>query len=288
MRGVAGKLFVGGAPRQVAVPAIDGGKHNVLGVLVDSLDYDAALARILTAARARQPLAVTALAVHGVMTGVRDREHRARLNSFDIVAPDGQPVRWALNTLHRQRLREWVSGPELTSRLLDRMAHERLPVYLYGSTPQTLATLRARLLRAHPQLRIAGAEASKFCDAGAGEVAALAATIEASGARLLLVGLGCPRQEIFAHAMRSLVSMPVLSVGAAFDYYAGRLRPAPAWMQRHGGAWLWRLAQEPRRLWRRYLIFNSEYLARLAAQKAGLWRPAVAAPTYRPGSRIPI
>jgi UDP-N-acetyl-D-mannosaminuronic acid transferase (WecB/TagA/CpsF family) len=88
--------------------------------------------------------------------------------------------------------------------------------------------------------------------------------------------------------MRSLLDLPVLAVGAAFDYQAGRLRPAPKWMQRYGLAWLFRLIREPRRLWRRYLVLNSEYLARLAAQKLGLWRPQVAEPTYDASNRIPF
>lgn len=282
---------MGQVSEQLARPApagIDAGKLNVLGVMVDGVDYDAVIARVLAAARERQPLSLTALAVHGVMTGVRDPRHRARLNAFDIVAPDGQPVRWGLNLLYGAGLSDWVSGPELTTRLLSRMSDEGLAVYLYGSTPEIVESLSVSLGGALPALRVAGAEPSKFRDSTSGEFAALANRINGSGARLLLVGLGCPRQEIFTHAMRSLLDLPVLAVGAAFDYQAGRLRPAPKWMQRYGLAWLFRLIREPRRLWRRYLVLNSEYLARLAAQKLGLWRPQVAEPTYDASNRIPF
>jgi N-acetylglucosaminyldiphosphoundecaprenol N-acetyl-beta-D-mannosaminyltransferase len=282
---------VGHLSEQLARPTqagIDTGKHNVLGVMVDGVDYDAVIARVLAAARERRPLSLTALAVHGVMTGVRDQQHRARLNAFDIVAPDGQPVRWALNILYRAGLSDWVSGPELTARLLSRMSDEGLAVYIYGSTPEIVESLSASLGGAFPALRVVGAEPSKFRDSTSGELAAIANRINGSGARLLLVGLGCPRQEIFAHAMRSLLDLPVMAVGAAFDYHAGRLRPAPRWMQRYGLAWLFRLIREPRRLWRRYLVFNVEYLARLAAQKLGLWRPEVAAPMYQASGRIPV
>lgn len=252
---------------------VDSGKRNVLGVLVDALDYDAAVGKVMRAARERHPFALTALAVHGVMTGVHDRAHRARLNALDVVAPDGQPVRWALNLLHRARLRDWVSGPELVRRVLHRMSVEGLPVYLYGSTPGTLDRFATSLARSFPGLRIAGTEASKFRTALPGEEEAIAERIRASGARLVLVGLGCPRQEAFVSTMRPLLDMPLLAVGAAFDFHAGRLRPAPGWMQRSGLAWSWRLAQEPGRLWRRYLVFNSEYLVLLAAQRAGVWCP---------------
>lgn len=267
---------------------VDHGKRNVLGVLVDALDYDAALDRVMDAARRRRPLSLTALAVHGVMTGVRDPLHNARLSAIDIVTPDGQPVRWALNILHRTGLRDWVSGPELVVRVLRRMAEEGLPVYLYGATRPTLDQLSATLRRRFPGLRIAGAEPSRFRTARPGEPQALADRIARSGARLVLAGLGCPRQEVFVYGMRRLVSVPVLAVGAAFDFHAGRLRPAPLWLQRHGLAWLWRLGMEPRRLWRRYLILNSLYLVCLAAQRLRLWRPHPPVPAERLPEPFPL
>jgi exopolysaccharide biosynthesis WecB/TagA/CpsF family protein len=264
-----------------AQPAVDAGKHNVLGVLVDAVDYDTATERVVAAARDRRPLALTALAVHGVMTGVADPLHNARLNALDLVVPDGQPVRWALNLLHATKLRDWVSGPELVSRVLERMAADGLPVYLYGSTPETLVALSASLCRRFPGLRIAGAEPSKFREALPGEDQAIAARIVASPARLVLVGLGCPRQETFVHAMRPLLDMPLLAVGAAFDYHAGRIRRPPSFMCRYGLAWLWRLMLEPARLWRRYLVLNPQYLIGIAAQKTRLRTPDAPAPTHR-------
>jgi N-acetylglucosaminyldiphosphoundecaprenol N-acetyl-beta-D-mannosaminyltransferase len=256
---------------------IDQGKHNVLGVLVDAIDYDAAVQKVMAAARNRRPLALTALAVHGVMSGVADRSLSARLNDFDVVTPDGQPVRWALNLLHSAGLAERVYGPTLTLRVLQACAEEGLSVYLYGSTEQTLARLLPRLQERFPALHIVGAEASKFRPVHPGEAEEIAGRIRDSGARLVLVGLGCPRQEDFAFAMRPRLNLPLMAVGAAFDYHAGELRLPPEWMQRAGLEWLWRLCLEPRRLWRRYLILNPAYLGRLAAQKTRLWR-AIPAP----------
>lgn len=262
---------------------IDQGKRNVLGVLVDVIDYEGATERVLAAARERRPLALTALAVHGVMTGVQDHTHEARLNAFDIVTPDGQPVRWALNVLHGAGLRDRVYGPSLTMRVLEGCAEEGLPVYLYGSTDETLDRLSVSLSAILPNLKIAGLESSKFRASDAGEDRELAERIERSGARLVLVGLGCPRQETFTYAMRPLLNLPLMAVGAAFDYHAGQLRKPPAWMQRYALEWLWRLGLEPRRLWRRYLLLNPAYLARLTAQKTKLWRATPAAPaTTRP------
>jgi len=253
---------------------IDEGKHSVLGVLVDAVDYDAATAKVMAAAREHRPLALTALAVHGVMTGVDDPAHNARLNSFDVVTPDGQPVRWGLKVLHGIALVDRVYGPTLTLRVLERCATEGLPIYLYGSTTETLDKLVANLHAMFPALKIAGAEPSKFRAAGDGEDREIADRIRASGARVVLVGLGCPRQEVFTYAMRPLLDMPLLAVGAAFDYHAGLLRKPPEWMQRYALEWLWRLGLEPARLWRRYLILNPAYLARLSAQKVGVWRAA--------------
>ncbi len=267
---------------------IDAGKRNVLGVLVDVVDYEAATERVLAAARERRPMAVTALAVHGVMTGVADPAHNARLNAFDLVTPDGQPVRWALNLLHRAGLRDRVYGPSLTVQVLERCAAEGLPVYLYGSTEATLERLTHALTTRFPALKVAGAEPSKFRATDMDEVAQIAERIRGSGARVVLVGLGCPRQEIFTYAVRPMVDAPVLAVGAAFDYHAGQLRHPPAWMQRYGLEWLWRLGLEPKRLWRRYLLLNPAYLARLTAQKLGLWRATPPAPATDPPASVPI
>jgi exopolysaccharide biosynthesis WecB/TagA/CpsF family protein len=252
------------------------------------VDYQAATDRVLAAAHAGRPLALTALAVHGVMTGVQDRAHGARLNSFDLVTPDGQPVRWALNLLHRAGLRERVYGPTLTLRVLARCAGEGLPVYLYGSTDATLDRLVAALTEQFPDLKIAGREASKFRAAEPGEDAAIAGRIRGSGARVVLVGLGCPRQEQFTYAMRPLLDLPLLAVGAAFDYHAGLLRKPPPWMQRAGLEWLWRLALEPRRLWRRYVLLNPAFLARLGAQRARLWRANPPAPATDRLAHFPV
>jgi len=261
---------------------ISQGKRNVLGVLVDAVDYEAATAQIMQAARERRHYAVTALAVHGVMTGVLDKAHNARLNSFDLVTPDGQPVRWALNLLHHADLADRVYGPTLTLKVVEQAAAEGLPIYLYGSTQPTLDRLVPALERMFPALKIAGVEASKFRSVRPGEAVEIADRIKASGARIVLVGLGCPRQEVFAYAMRPLLDMPLLAVGAAFDYHAGLLKNPPPWMQKFALEWLWRLGLEPKRLWKRYVLLNPAYLARLGAQKAGLWKATPPAPTAEP------
>ena len=252
---------------------IDSGKRNVLGVLVDVVDYEGAVDRIIRAAGDEAPYAVSALAVHGVMTGVSDEPHRYRLNHLDLVTPDGQPVRWALNLLHGTSLSEPVSGPDLMPRLCEAAAAAALPVYFYGSDDDTLERLERRMTQRFPNLVIAGREPSKFRTTSAEEKLQIARRIRDSGARLAFVGLGCPRQEAFAYEYRDALGIPVVAVGAAFDYHAGKLKRPPEWARRRGLEWLFRLFQEPRRLWKRYLVLNPLYVSLLVLQKIRLWRP---------------
>jgi exopolysaccharide biosynthesis WecB/TagA/CpsF family protein len=249
---------------------IERGRHNILGVGIDAVDYDAAIERIITAARERRPLAVSALAVHGVLTGVLDRAHSYRLNRFDLLVPDGQPVRWALNGLYRTRLPERVYGPTLMLRTCARAAEEQLPIFLFGGTADLLADLRANLCHLFPRLPIAGVRPSRFRRVTPAEQAEMVTAIRASGAALTFVGLGCPRQEVWAFESRQALSMPLVAVGAAFSFHAGRLAQAPRFLQARGLEWLFRLLQEPRRLWQRYLLLNPLYLTLLLLQATGL------------------
>ncbi|HVS37367.1 MAG TPA: WecB/TagA/CpsF family glycosyltransferase [Gemmataceae bacterium] len=251
---------------------IDRGKRNVLGVRIDAVDYEAAVGRIVAAARARQPLTVSALAVHGLMTGVLDAAQRYRLNRFDLLTPDGQPVRWALNWLHRTALPDRVYGPELMLRLCQATADEGLPIFLFGGTADLLAALSDGLTRRFPALRIAGMRPSLFRRLTAAERDEVVAAIRSSGAALAFIGLGCPRQEVWAYEFREALSMPLIAVGAAFAFHAGRLSQAPPALQARGLEWLYRLMHEPRRLWRRYLLLNPLYLTLLLMQFTGVGR----------------
>jgi N-acetylglucosaminyldiphosphoundecaprenol N-acetyl-beta-D-mannosaminyltransferase len=250
----------------------EGGKLNVLGVQVDAVDYRRAVDAIVGAARSRRALATSALAVHGVMTGVQDPVHRYRLNHLDLVVPDGQPVRWALNLLHGAGLEDRVYGPQLMLELCQRAAAEALPVFLYGSRSEVLESLRRNLVARCPGLQIAGAEPSRFRRLTPEERSAVVGRIRESGAAITFVGLGCPRQEVWAYEHREALRMPVVAVGAAFDFHAGTLPQAPRILQDHGLEWLFRLVQEPRRLWRRYLFLNPLYVALVALQGLHLRR----------------
>ncbi|MDQ4076358.1 MAG: WecB/TagA/CpsF family glycosyltransferase [Chloroflexota bacterium] len=259
---------------------IDEGKKNILGVWVDAVDYEAAVNRIITAAQRRTSLTVSALAVHGVMTGALNSTHRYRLNHLDLVVPDGQPVRWALNLLHNTGLTDRVYGPTLMLQVCEHAAQEGLPIYLYGSRSAVVEALADNLCSRLPSLRIADAKPSCFRQLSCKEKQAIAEEIQASGAALLFVGLGCPRQETWVYEYRDLLSMPAIAVGAAFDFHAGVLPQAPPSLQRVGLEWLFRFMQEPRRLWQRYLLLNPLYLALLLLQVTRLksFDPARAIP----------
>lgn len=249
---------------------LDAGKRNVVGILINAVDYEAAEEFVVKAAKERRSAAISALAVHGLMTGVLDREQKFRLNQFDLLTPDGQPVRWALNRMHGARLRDRVYGPNLTLRLCERAAKEGLPIYLYGSTPETLEKLELALHRGFPGILIAGKEPSKFRRLTPQEKRQVVQRVRDSGASMLFVGLGCPRQEVFAYEFRDELRMPILAVGAAFPFIAGEIPQAPRWMQDRGLEWLFRLCAEPRRLWRRYLYLNPAYVCLVALQALGL------------------
>jgi N-acetylglucosaminyldiphosphoundecaprenol N-acetyl-beta-D-mannosaminyltransferase len=245
---------------------IDHGKKNILGVLVDGIDFEAGIHRVMKAAHDHTPYSVSALAVHGLMLGVLNKEQRHRLNQFDLLTPDGQPVRWALNWLYRLGLRRTVDGPTLMLRVCQQAAEEGVPIFFFGNTDDTLALLRTKLLEQFPKLKIAGMRASAFRQLNEGERDQLVQDIRETGAGITFCGLGCPRQEVWAFECRDALSMPVISVGAAYSFHAGIVPWAPRAIKDWGFEWLFRLVHDPRRLWRRYLLLGPAYLTLLASQ----------------------
>ena len=239
-------------------------KVDLFGVGVSVATYDEAVGAILRAAAEGVPAVVACQAVHAVVTASRDPDLREKVNTFDLVTADGQPVRWAVNLLYRAGLTERVYGPELMLRLCRAAAETGVPIYLYGGSLAVAELLQDNLRRLFPALRIAGAESPPFRPLTRQEDDALVERIKASGARLVFVGLGCPKQDLFAHQHRQSIRAVQVCVGAAFDFHAGAKKMAPGWMQRHGLEWAYRLGQEPSRLWRRYLVTNSIFLAKLA------------------------
>jgi N-acetylglucosaminyldiphosphoundecaprenol N-acetyl-beta-D-mannosaminyltransferase len=242
---------------------------SIMGVSVDAVEMDTAVKRLLEAASQPTGFGVSALAVHGLVLASKDPQLRHRINSLEMVVPDGQPVRWALNRIHDAELVERVFGPELMLQTCREAARAGLPVFLFGNTDATLARLTTKLRQRFPDLIIAGTQSSRFRPATHEEARTDIQIIRASGARIVFVGLGCPLQEIWTYENRTELGLPVVAVGAAFDYHVGNLRRAPAWMSRGGLEWLHRLSQEPSRLWRRYASTNPAFILGVTRQWAG-------------------
>jgi N-acetylglucosaminyldiphosphoundecaprenol N-acetyl-beta-D-mannosaminyltransferase len=251
-------------------------KVPIFGVGISVTDYTTACAAIMDAARNGSSYAVSALATHGLTEAARDPAFGELVNSIDLVTPDGQPVRWAMNVLHGTALSERVYGPDLVATVCAAAAGQSMSVYLFGSTPETCGRVAAELPLRYPGLRIAGVQPDRFREATASEDALDVQRIRESRADIVLVGRGCPRQERWVAQHRGVLPLPMLAVGAAFDYIAGNITRPPGWMQRVGLEWLHRLYQEPRRLFRRYVVHNSLFcmmLVRELLQKYKVARP---------------
>jgi exopolysaccharide biosynthesis WecB/TagA/CpsF family protein len=239
----------------------------LFGVRVAASNYDEIADVVAQSAKARLPAVISLHAVHAIVESISDPDLLAKVNCFDAVLPDGQPVRWALNNLHGAGLQDRVYGPELMLRLCARAADEGIPIYLYGSSPGVIELLTQKLVEKYPALQIASAESPPFRVLTPEEDAAVVRRINESGAGLLFIGLGCPKQDHFAADHADRIVPVQVCVGAAFDFHAGSKSMAPAWMQRHGLEWVYRLTREPRRLWRRYAQTNSIFVAKWLVAK---------------------
>jgi N-acetylglucosaminyldiphosphoundecaprenol N-acetyl-beta-D-mannosaminyltransferase len=198
--------------------------------------------------------------VHGVVTARQDPEIRGILNAADIATPDGMPLVWALRSFG-VRGQQRVYGPELMLRLCEDAARSGHRIYLYGGREESLRELTRRLEARFPGIRIAGACSPPFRALTPEEDAETVARIRDSDVDLVFVGISTPKQERWMHAHRAgLPGAVLIGVGAAFDFHSGRVRQAPAWMRERGLEWLFRLAMEPFRLWRRYLLVTPRFL----------------------------
>jgi N-acetylglucosaminyldiphosphoundecaprenol N-acetyl-beta-D-mannosaminyltransferase len=242
---------------------------EVVGVPLSVIDYEHTLRWVDAMVAARQRGYVCVCNVHTVMASREDPELRAALMSSSLNVPDGQPLVWAMNALG-QSLRDRVYGPELMARACARAATTGQRFYLYGGRDlDALVQLGLSLRRRFPGLNIVGTYAAPFRPLTVPERTAVAEDINDSEADVVWVGIGVPKQEKWMAALRPYLEAPVLvGVGAAFDFLAGLVPQAPPWLQRAGLEWSFRLAQEPRRLWRRYLRYNPRFVAAFARQLA--------------------
>lgn len=249
---------------------------NVLGAQIDVMSWDTAMERLLGWAHANESRYVTICNVHVVVSASRDAAYQGIINRSDMATPDGAPVAWMLRKQGFSSQAR-ISGPDLMWALCERAAMENLPVYFYGSTEATLALLEKRLLAAFPRLQMT-MESPPFRTLTVEEDAAGVERINSSGAGIVFVGLGCPKQERWMADHRERVALDasplrvkavMIGVGAAFDFHAGTVQRAPAWMRDNGLEWLHRLASEPGRLWKRYLVTNTLFILGAARQLLG-------------------
>jgi len=246
-------------------PTVDLESRRILGMRVDATSYDETADLVVSRALEASGGMVCAASVNMVMQAFDDAAFLRIVNSADRVTPDGVPLVAALRHLgvsHAQR----VYGPALMPIVCERAAARGLRVGFYGGTPEVLSAMHAALVARFPKLDMTFAYPPPFRPLSDCEDADVVAAIRKAEVQVLFVGLGCPKQERWMAEHRDALACPMLGVGAAFDFIAGIKRQAPAWMQRSGLEWLFRLATEPRRLWRRYLIGNPRFLYHYARE----------------------
>ena len=250
--------------------------RRILGMRVDATSYQHATTEILRWSSLGESRYVCIATVNNVIEAYDDPAYHQVMDGADLVTPDGVPLVWALRLLGVEGATR-VYGPDLTPILCERAAALGVPVGFYGGTPEVLEAMAANLVRRYPELRIAYSFSPPFRPLTPDEEAQVVAGINRSGARILFVGLGAPKQERWMAEHKGTVEAVMVGVGAAFDFLAGRKRQAPAILQRLGLEWLFRLLNEPRRLWRRYLYRNPKFIALFVLQLTGRERADIPA-----------
>ena len=234
--------------------------REILGVNIAASSYGETAEKSVAWAKQGESRAVFFANVHVLMEAFDDAVFRAKLNAADMVNPDGMPLVWALRAMG-DRGASRVYGPDATQVLLQAAQDSGTPVGFYGGSEATLTRLVAEARRRWPELDVVFTMSPPFRPLAPAEDEEIIRRISGSGARMLFVGLGCPKQEHWIMEHRGRVPAVMLGVGAAFDFMAGSKRQAPRWMMRHGLEWMFRLASEPRRLAGRYLKHNPRFVA---------------------------
>ena len=245
--------------------------YSILGTAINSTDYLAATRLIVKWAHTNDSRYVCIANVHSLMEARDSQEYYRIVNSADLTAPDGMPLVWMMR-LKGERGQARIYGPTLMLHVLEAAARENISVGFYGSTYDVLSRLTERVHSKYPTLKVGFAYDPPFRGLSQEEDDEIIRRINASNVRILFVGLGCPKQERWMAAHRGTVTAVMLGVGAAFDFHAGVKSQAPIWIQQIGFEWLYRLAGEPRRLWRRYLYNNPRFIFLAVADLLGFLR----------------
>lgn len=258
-----------GAALAVAAPAPRAVERvDVLGVGVSALSTAEAVAVMLGWVARGERHYVCVTSVHGVMESRRDPALRAIHNQSGLTVADGVPLYWMCRLAgHRHATQS--RGADLYAAFSAAAAERGLRYFFYGGGPGVAEAMAARTAERYPGIEVVGALTPPFRPLSPDEEDEVAAAIEAAAPDVVWVGLSTPKQERFMAAMRPRLSAPVLvGVGAVFDFFTGAKPEAPRLLRGSGLEWAWRLAREPRRLWRRYLVNNTAFVAAVAAQLA--------------------
>jgi len=233
--------------------------RQILEMRTHAPSYETATRRVLDWAQARQSRYVCVANVHMVMESHDDPNFRQIVNRADLVTPDGMPLVWALQAMGVPDASR-VYGPTLTLHVCEAAAREGVPIGLYGGTPESLEDFAALLRSRYPGIRVVCQIAPPFRPLTPEEDDEYTRQLQASGAAIVFVGIGCPKQERWMAEHSPRLNAVLLGVGAAFDFHSGRVKQSPALLQRVGLEWLFRLAMEPKRLWRRYTRHNPRFV----------------------------
>lgn len=234
-------------------------KKNTMGLALACINQQEALQQIIALAHQKQPAYVCFANAHMTVEAKLNPAFSTVVNSAKLIFPDGKPLCWAIKLFHQQK-QERVAGMDMMPKLLAEAEQQQLRVYFYGSKPEVLANICQRAKQEYPYLQLVGYHSPPFRPLQEDETLEDIKAINQSKADLIFVALGCPKQEKWMAKYSKQVNGVMLGVGAAFPVYAQLQSRAPKWMQHAGLEWLFRLVQEPKRLWKRYLITNSYFI----------------------------
>ena len=246
-------------------------KLSVIGSIISKITYAETSRQVVTWARKAESRYICMANVHMLMEAHDSADFKEIVNRADLVTHDGMPLVWMMR-LKGQRGQQRVYGPTLMLHVLEAAARENIPVGFYGGSPEALGSLVNRMQARYEGLNVAFAMSPPFREMNSQEDDEVVRNLNQSGARILFVGLGCPKQEKWMADHRGRAKTVMLGVGAAFDFHAGMKTQAPAWMQSIGLEWLFRLMTERRRLWRRYLYHNPRFIILAVADLLGFFR----------------
>jgi N-acetylglucosaminyldiphosphoundecaprenol N-acetyl-beta-D-mannosaminyltransferase len=241
----------------------------ILGTRIDPTSYASAAVQILGWAQNHESRYICIANVHMVMEAYDNPDFMNKVNRASLITPDGMPLVWVLHHMGYPN-QPRVYGPDLMLKVLEQAVVEKIPVGFLGGKPEVLKELLVRLQEQFPNLDVRYSFSPPFRPILPEEDSRMTAEINNSSARILFIGLGCPRQEIWMAEHAGKIQSVMMGVGAAFDFHAGAVRQAPHWMQNIGLEWLFRFIQEPRRLLRRYLYHNPRFIVLVLAQLIGL------------------